>query len=156
MSDQRSARSSPRHAGHRRDQDQHAQNGPPVPNGLRPAELAGAVLLPARRECGHELLVRLRQRCGKDAVELVVVQEPQRLRLPDLRELGHRRRIALGVAPTQGETHHRVEGADVVVDRLQREPGVSQPGDQPVSVALDDLGDEQVAEQGVDVLAEMP
>ena len=144
------------HAGHRREQDQHAQNGPPVPDGLRPAELARAVLLSARRERGHELLIRLGQRCGNDAVELVVVQEPQRLRLSDLRELGHRRRIALDVAPAHGETHHRVEGADVVVDCLRREPGVSQPGDQPFGVALDDLGDEHVAEQGVDVLAEMP
>ena len=91
-----------------------------------------------------------------DAVELVVVQEPQRLRLPDLRELGHRRRIALDVAPAHGETHHRVEGADVVVDRLRREPGVSQPRDEPFGVGLDDLGDEHVAEQRVDVLAEMP
>ena len=84
-----------------------------------------------------------------DAVELVVVQEPRRLRLPDLRELGHRGWIALDVAIAHGETHHRVEGADVVVDRLRREPGISQPGDQPFVVSLDDLGDEHVAEQGL-------
>ena len=85
-----------------------------------------------------------------------MVQEPQRLRPPDLRELGHRPRIALDVASTHGETHHRVKGADVVADRLRRESGVSQAGDQPFGVALDDLGDEHVAEQRIDVLAEVP